>query len=115
MALMNIANILKNYNLSLVLLLLFLLSWGGQAFFQWQEFTSTQYAHGLEPTFNDFYPEFFAATLENWQSEFLQLLSMVVLTSFLIHKGSAESKDSTERMEKKLTTIEKAVKKKKRG
>ena len=28
--------------------------------------------------------EFLAATFENWQSEFLQLLAMVVLTSFLI-------------------------------
>src|SRR5690349_2771593 len=35
-----------------------------------------------------------SATFENWQSEFLQLLTMAVLTSFLIHKGSAESRDS---------------------
>jgi hypothetical protein len=38
--------------------------------------------------------EFGSATMENWQSEFLQLLAMVVLTSFLIHRGSAESKSS---------------------
>jgi len=46
------------------------------------------------------------ATMENWQSEFLQLLSMVVLTSFLIHRGSAESKDSNDRMEQALQRIE---------
>lgn len=38
------------------------------------------------------------ATFENWQSEFLQLLSFVVLTSFLIHKGSHESKDGDEEL-----------------
>lgn len=30
---------------------------------------------------------------------------MVVLTSFLIHRGSAESKDSNDRMEAKLDAI----------
>ena len=49
---------------------------------------------------------FLAATFENWQSEFLQLLAMVVLTSFLIHRGSAESKDSNDRMESKLDAIQ---------
>ena len=28
------------------------------------------------------------ATMENWQSEFLQLFTMVVVTGFLIHRGS---------------------------
>jgi hypothetical protein len=50
--------------------------------------------------------DFLAATFENWQSEFLQLLAMVVLTSFLIHRGSAESKDSNDRMESKLDAIQ---------
>jgi hypothetical protein len=46
------------------------------------------------------------ATLENWQSEFLQLFCMVVFTAFLIHKGSAESKDSDEKTEASLRRIE---------
>jgi hypothetical protein len=53
--------------------------------------------------------EFLKQTLENWQSEFLQLLSMVVLTAFLIHKGSAESRDSADRMERKIDEIKRAV------
>jgi hypothetical protein len=36
----------------------------------------------------------------------LQLLAMVMLTSFLIHRGSAESKDSNDRMESKLDAIQ---------
>lgn len=36
--------------------------------------------------------EFVEATFENWESEFLQMAAYVVLTVFLRHKGSAESK-----------------------
>jgi hypothetical protein len=42
---------------------------------------------------------FAQSTLENWQSEFLQLFSFVVLAALYIHKGSAESKDGEERLE----------------
>ena len=37
-------------------------------------------------------PEFGEAVFENWESEFLQMGSYVVLTVFLFQKGSAESK-----------------------
>jgi hypothetical protein len=35
---------------------------------------------------------FIEATMENWESEFLQMFAYVVLTTFLFQKGSAESK-----------------------
>jgi hypothetical protein len=54
--------------------------------------------------------QFWESTLENWQSEFLQLFSFVVLASLFIHKGSAESKDSDEQMQKSLDRIEKRLK-----
>jgi hypothetical protein len=34
-------------------------------------------------------------TLENWESEFLQMAAFVLLTVFLVEKGSAESKKSS--------------------
>ena len=37
-------------------------------------------------------PAFLEATMENWESEFLQMFAYVVLTVFLYQKGSAESK-----------------------
>ncbi len=37
-------------------------------------------------------PHFLEATMENWESEFLQMFLFVVLTAFLHQKGSAESK-----------------------
>jgi hypothetical protein len=36
---------------------------------------------------------FWEALFENWESEFLQMASYIVLTVFLVQKGSAESKD----------------------
>lgn len=36
---------------------------------------------------------FIQATFENWESEFLQMALLVILTIFLIQKGSSESKD----------------------
>lgn len=37
-------------------------------------------------------PHFLEATMENWESEFLQMFLFITLTSFLYQKGSAESK-----------------------
>jgi hypothetical protein len=102
-------NPFKKYGLSIVLGILFLLSWTGQYYFQYQEFVQNQEQHGQDAQIQEFIPEFMSATLENWQSEFLQLLSFVVLTSFLIHKGSHESKDSDDEMMAKLVKIEKML------
>lgn len=54
----------------------------------------------------DFITEFGQSTLENWQSEFLQLFAFVVLAALYVHRGSAESKDSDDRMEASLHRIE---------
>lgn len=99
----------KNYGLSIVLFLLFLFSWIGQGFFQWEEFVNTQQEHNQPVKVEEFINEFSASTLENWQSEFLQLLTFVILTSFLIHKGSHESKDSDEEMKALLEKIDKKL------
>jgi hypothetical protein len=99
----------RDYNLSLVLLACFLVSWALQAWTGWRKFSAEQLQHRQTASVfgeDGYIWEFLAATFENWQSEFLQLLAMVVLTSFLIHRGSAESKDSNDRMEAKLDDIQ---------
>ena len=61
--------------------------------------------HGQVAHLSDFWVEFGQSTLENWQSEFLQLFSFVVVSAVLIHHGSSESKDGTERIERSVEEI----------
>jgi hypothetical protein len=103
---------LKNYSLSLVLAVLFFLSWLFHGLTGWKAFLAEQKEHGAPAMFwgdDGFIWSFLEGTFENWQSEFLQLLAMVVLTAFLVHKGSAESRDSSDRMERKIDEIKRAV------
>ncbi len=103
----------RDYSLSIVLATLFMVSWIVQTITGWFEFASEQQSHNQTP--QAFGPDGYVwrwaeATFENWQSEFLQLFTFVVLTTFLIHRQSHESKDSDEEMQAKLDRIEKAVK-----
>ncbi|MBX9573755.1 MAG: hypothetical protein K2X77_32965 [Candidatus Obscuribacterales bacterium] len=103
---------LKNYSLSIVLAILFIVSWGIQSFAGWQRYASEQKEKGQQATImgSDGYVwEWSEATFENWQSEFLQLLTFVVLTSFLIHKGSHESKDGDEELKQMIGQIQKRL------
>ena len=48
-------------------------------------------------------------TLENWQSEFLQLMWQVGGLALLLYVGSPQSREGDERKEAKLDAILKAV------
>jgi hypothetical protein len=96
----------RDFSLGISLLVLFLATWGGQAIAEWQTYTDEQRALGEPTEAGDFLAEFSQSTLENWQSEFLQLFAFVSLAALYVHKGSAESKDSDERMEAALRRIE---------
>jgi hypothetical protein len=99
-------SIWREFGLGLILMVLFFVTWGGHAVAQWQVHTDEARTHGEEPELGDFAAEFGQATLENWQSEFLQLFSFVTLAALYIHKGSAESKDGEEKLEASLRRIE---------
>jgi len=79
--------------LTIVLVGLFVVSWIGQFVAQAAEVSADARAHGQAFTWAEFWPQFLSATFENWQSEFLQLFTFVLLTAYLIHRGSAESPD----------------------
>jgi len=102
----------QDYSLSIVLFTFFALSFVGHTVTGWMQYSSDQTSHGETPTvFGDsgyiwYWGEW---TLQNWQSEFLELGVIVVLSSFLIHKGSAESKDSDDEIKDLLTSIEKQL------
>jgi hypothetical protein len=64
-------------------------------------------ADGVEPTleFSGYFNQTLRDTMENWQSEFLQLMWQVAGLSILLYVGSPQSKESDERLEKKLDRI----------
>ena len=96
----------KNFGLSLGFCALFFTTWVGQGIAQWQAYTDEQRDHKEPVEVGDFTTDFLQSTLENWQSEFLQLFSFTVMSAVLIHKGSAESKDGDDRIEAALKRIE---------
>ena len=99
----------RTFGLSLAFCGLFLVSWIAQGIAEWGSYRAEQLAHGEQATLSGYTVEFGQSTLENWQSEFLQLFSFVVLSALLIHRDSAESKDSDERMEEKIDKIAKRL------
>jgi hypothetical protein len=108
----------RDYGLAIVLAVLFIGSWIVQTLTGWVEFAAQQQTHGeTAQLFGDsgYFWEWMAATFENWQSEFLQLFTMVVLTAFLIHKGSSESKDSDDEMMLELQVIRREIQELKKG
>ena len=96
----------REFSLGLALMILFFTTWIAHGIVEWQTYTDDQRAHGESTTPGDFVAEFAQSTLENWQSEFLQLFAFVSLAALYIHKGSAESKDGEERLEASLRRIE---------
>jgi hypothetical protein len=96
----------REFGLGLVLATLFFATWIGHGIAEWQTYTDAQREHGEAITGGDFFSEFAQSTLENWQSEFLQLFAFVVLAALYIHKGSSESKDGEEKLEAALRRIE---------
>ena len=47
--------------------------------------------------------------MENWQSEFLQLMWQLAGLSFLLYVGSPQSKESSERIEEKIDLMMKKL------
>jgi Domain of unknown function (DUF6766) len=86
----------RNNGLSIVLITFFGLILLAQAITGNLEENEDRAAHVLAPLSFAAYlasPHFLEATMENWESEFLQMGVFVILTAFLFQKGSAESKD----------------------
>lgn len=96
----------REFGLGLSLMALFFVTWLAQGISEWQNYTDEQREHGAPVEAGDFVAHFAQSTLENWQSEFLQLFAFVVLAALFVHKGSAESKDGSERVEAALRRLE---------
>ncbi|MGA0555306.1 DUF6766 family protein [Larkinella sp. VNQ87] len=87
---------LYSHSLSLAFFLLFLLSFILHAYGGMKEYNTEQLLKGKSElvTFWQFMGtnEFWFQSMQNWQSEFLSVFSIVVLSIYLRQKGSPESK-----------------------
>ncbi|MEV4512414.1 DUF6766 family protein [Dactylosporangium sp. NPDC049525] len=85
----------REHSLGLVFGVLFVLALAGQAFAGHAEFNQQQITDGLQPISLGRYltsADFAVDVAENWQSEYLQFFLFIVLTVWLLQKGSPESK-----------------------
>jgi len=83
------------YSLSIAFVLLFLISFIIHAIGGAREYSQEQLAHGGQAVSTwEFLQtsEFWFQSFQNWQSEFLAVFSIVVLSIFLRQRGSPESK-----------------------
>jgi len=98
---------IRDRSLGIFFVSLFLVSWVGQLIVQWFNHVNEQRDHGEAAEFwsGAFWYDFWEATLENWQSEFLQLATFTIAAAYLVYKGSSESPDSDERIEQKLDAL----------
>ncbi|WP_433385022.1 DUF6766 family protein [Micromonospora sp. KLBMP9576] len=95
----------RAYAFALVTGALFLLSWIAQFVFQAGAARTEAGQHGQSFAWADFLPQFLAATFENWQSEFLQLIWQAAGLALFYHWGSSQSRESDERIEAKLDAL----------
>lgn len=103
------ASIWKRYGYGWVTLGFFLVSLVGHWLFGWFAYVDEQQQHGAPIVFTGYLIQMSRDTLENWQSEFLQLLWQIGGLAFLLYVGSPQSKEGDDRIEAKLDAILAAV------
>jgi hypothetical protein len=84
-----------SHSLALAMGLLFTMSWGAQSVAGWARYNAEQLGDFADPVRWTAYlgsPDFWNRSLQNWQSEFLAVGSMAVLSVYLRERGSPESK-----------------------
>ncbi len=90
---------LREQSLSLFFLAAFLASLAGQSYAGYLEHNHDLAEHG-DPLISwgryVVSSEYGAAVMENWQSEFLQFLTFIAATVWLVQRGSHESKQPAE-------------------
>ncbi|HYC79742.1 MAG TPA: DUF6766 family protein [Candidatus Binatia bacterium] len=98
-------SIWKKYGYFWVTLAIFLISFIGHWAFGWEAYKEEQSAHNQPVEVNNFLTEITRDTLENWQSEFLQLMWQVAGLALLFHVGSPQSKEGSDRVEEKIDEL----------
>lgn len=98
-------NILRDYSFVWVTLAFFLIALIGHWIAAWYTYVQDQLAHDEPIQAGEYFVQTLRDTLENWQSEFLQLIWQVAGLAFLFYIGSPQSKEGDDRKEEKLDYI----------
>jgi membrane protein implicated in regulation of membrane protease activity len=103
---------LRDYPLAIALFVLYAAIQIGAAVTGWFEFAAEQAQHQRPAEL--FGPDGYVwmlleQTLQNWQSEFLALATLVVLSAVLIHRNSKHSKDGDEERQRRVEEIRRRV------
>ena len=86
---------LYSWSLTIVMGLIFFASWFAQSLAGWGSFNEIRLQRMQDPITWGTYllnADFWARTLQNWQSEFLAVGAMAVLSIYLRQRGSSQSK-----------------------
>jgi hypothetical protein len=101
-----------DYGLGIASSLLFAASLIGGAISGWFEYADWARSHGISATVlgdTGYGWVFGEQTFQNWQSEWLAVPILIVLTVRLIHRGSPESRDGRDRMARMVNDVEQRV------
>jgi hypothetical protein len=88
---------------------LFIVALLGHWWLAWLAYQEDQKEHKQPVLVSEFLVDVGRDTLENWQSEFLQLLWQVAGLTYLFYVGSPQSREGSDRLEAKVDEILKAV------
>ena len=84
----------RRWAAAFILAAFFIFSWGGQYVTQLEVARQESEQHGQQFQMSEFWPEFWSATFENWQSEWLQLFTQAILIAaladYLFRKGNRD-------------------------
>ncbi|MBB4184800.1 DUF6766 family protein [Sinorhizobium terangae] len=98
-------SIWRSYSYAWITLAFFILTIVGHWIFGWFAYVDEQTALGQPADTSGYLIEMSRDTLENWQSEFLQLLWQVGGLAFLLFVGSPQSKEGSDRVEAKVDEL----------
>jgi hypothetical protein len=88
----------------------FLVALVGHWLLGWYAYVDEQLQHSAPIEFQSYLIEIGRDTLENWQSEFLQLIWQVAGLALLLHVSSPQSHENEDRLEAKVDELLKAAK-----
>jgi hypothetical protein len=97
--------IFRKYAYAWLTVTFFLVSLALHWLFGWYAYQDEASQHGEAAEASGYLVEMMRDTMENWQSEFLQLLWQVVGLAYFLYLGSPSSKENDDRTEAKLDAI----------